>query len=110
MYRKGYVQCTCWGKGTGFTSNSVLLQENSCLLKEPEKHTLLLLPKPFVVPGERFRELYYWDSYFIVLGLLVSGLVQPAMVSVEVANCDRISQVILLYLSSFCHDLTLEVQ
>ena len=69
----------------------MLLQENSCLLKEPEKHTLLLLPKPFVVPGERFRELYYWDSYFIVLGLLVSGLVQPAMVSVKVTNCDSMN-------------------
>jgi alpha,alpha-trehalase len=28
---------------------------------------------PFVVPGGRFNELYYWDSYFIVLGLLADG-------------------------------------
>ncbi|KAL2839294.1 trehalase-domain-containing protein [Aspergillus pseudodeflectus] len=28
---------------------------------------------PFVVPGARFNELYGWDSYFIVLGLLRSG-------------------------------------
>ncbi|KAJ5116791.1 glycoside hydrolase family 37 protein [Penicillium angulare] len=27
---------------------------------------------PFVVPGARFNELYGWDSYFIVLGLLRS--------------------------------------
>ena len=26
--------------------------------------------KPYVVPGGRFNELYCWDSYFIVLGLL----------------------------------------
>ena len=25
---------------------------------------------PYVVPGGRFNELYGWDSYFIVLGLL----------------------------------------
>ena len=25
---------------------------------------------PFVVPGGRFNEMYGWDSYFIVLGLL----------------------------------------
>ena len=25
---------------------------------------------PYVVPGGRFNELYYWDSYFITLGLL----------------------------------------
>lgn len=28
---------------------------------------------PFPVPGARFNELYGWDSYFIVLGLLRSG-------------------------------------
>ncbi|PVU90515.1 hypothetical protein BB561_004853 [Smittium simulii] len=27
-------------------------------------------PYPFVVPGGRFNEMYGWDSYFIVLGLL----------------------------------------
>lgn len=29
----------------------------------------LSLPHPYVVPGGRFRELYYWDSYFTMLGL-----------------------------------------
>jgi alpha,alpha-trehalase len=28
---------------------------------------------PYVVPGGRFNELYCWDSYFIVLGLLQDG-------------------------------------
>jgi alpha,alpha-trehalase len=28
---------------------------------------------PYVVPGGRFNELYYWDSYFMVLGLLQDG-------------------------------------
>jgi alpha,alpha-trehalase len=28
---------------------------------------------PYVVPGGRFNELYYWDSYFIMLGLLQDG-------------------------------------
>jgi len=31
---------------------------------------LLYLPYPYVVPGGRFNEMYGWDSYFIVLGLL----------------------------------------
>lgn len=35
----------------------------------PEKwDSLLALPKPYVVPGGRFREVYYWDSYFTMLG------------------------------------------
>lgn len=31
---------------------------------------LLYLPNRYVVPGGRFNEMYGWDSYFIVLGLL----------------------------------------
>lgn len=34
--------------------------------------SLLPLPKPYVVPGGRFREVYYWDSYFTMLGLAQS--------------------------------------
>src|SRR5215469_3579878 len=34
---------------------------------------LLYLPKPYVVPGGRFNEMYGWDSYFIVLGLVRDG-------------------------------------
>jgi alpha,alpha-trehalase len=37
-----------------------------------EKSSILPLPKPYVVPGGRFREIYYWDSYFTMLGLLKS--------------------------------------
>ena len=33
----------------------------------------LHLPQPYVVPGGRFREMYYWDSYFTMLGLMESG-------------------------------------
>jgi len=31
--------------------------------------SLLPLPNDFIVPGGRFRETYYWDSYFTMLGL-----------------------------------------
>jgi alpha,alpha-trehalase len=39
---------------------------------------LLYLPQPYVVPGGRFNEMYGWDSYFIVRGLLRDGLVSEA--------------------------------
>jgi len=39
----------------------------------PPYSSLLALPRPYVVPGGRFRELYYWDSYFTMLGLAASG-------------------------------------
>lgn len=35
--------------------------------------TLIGLPEDYVVPGGRFREIYYWDSYFTMIGLGASG-------------------------------------
>ena len=35
----------------------------------PRWSSLLPLPNPYVVPGGRFTEIYYWDSYFTMLGL-----------------------------------------
>jgi len=56
---------------------------------------LLYLPHPYVVPGGRFNEMYGWDSYFIVLGLLHDGKADLARDMVdnflyEVANYGRI--------------------
>jgi alpha,alpha-trehalase len=39
----------------------------------PRYSSALPLPEPYVVPGGRFREIYYWDSYFTMLGLAESG-------------------------------------
>lgn len=35
--------------------------------------SLLALPQAYIVPGGRFSETYYWDSYFTMLGLAESG-------------------------------------
>ncbi len=35
----------------------------------PPRSSLLRLPHAYLVPGGRFREIYYWDSYFSMLGL-----------------------------------------
>ncbi|HEY8400375.1 MAG TPA: alpha,alpha-trehalase TreF [Cytophagaceae bacterium] len=46
------------------------------LTRQPDtikNSTLIPLPFPYIVPGGRFREIYYWDSYFTMLGLQVSG-------------------------------------
>jgi alpha,alpha-trehalase len=39
-------------------------------LTDIPKPGLLYLPNKYVVPGGRFNEMYGWDSYFIILGLL----------------------------------------
>ncbi len=41
--------------------------------KKQSYSSLLPLPNPYVVPGGRFREIYYWDSYFTMQGLAVSN-------------------------------------
>jgi alpha,alpha-trehalase len=63
-------------------------------------HGVLWLPEPYVVPGGRFNEMYGWDSYFIVLGLvrdgelaLARGMVDNAIYEIEhygtVLNANR---------------------
>ena len=37
------------------------------------RSSLIPLPNSYVVPGGRFREVYYWDSYFTMQGLVRSG-------------------------------------
>ena len=43
-----------------------------------QPHGLLYLPDKYVVPGGRFNEMYGWDSYFIIRGLLRAGRVELA--------------------------------
>ncbi len=44
---------------------------------------LLFLPNSYVVPGGRFNEMYGWDSYFIILGLLHDRRIDLARGMVE---------------------------
>lgn len=59
----------------------------SVLTRKPDAHqlsSLIPLPYPYIVPGGRFREIYYWDSYFTILGLYQSH--QDALISDMVKN------------------------
>ena len=46
----------------------------SVLTRQPDKAggSLIPLPHSYIVPGGRFGEIYYWDSYFTMLGLKAS--------------------------------------
>lgn len=41
--------------------------------KDANSSTLIPLKHDYIVPGGRFREIYYWDSYFTMLGLFADG-------------------------------------
>ncbi len=56
----------------------------------PAASSALALPSPYVVPGGRLREIYYWDSYFTMLGLvrdqrtdLVEGMIDDFTALIE---------------------------
>lgn len=43
-----------------------------------ELYSIIYVPYGMVVPGGRFREIYYWDSYWIIRGLLKSEMFYTA--------------------------------
>lgn len=67
---KGFAQTVhgYWNNLIRQTNDSTLCNGTEC------ESSLIPLNHTFVVPGGRFREIYYWDSYFVELGLLSSQL------------------------------------
>lgn len=55
------------------------------LTREPDvsNNSLISLPNKYIIPGGRFREIYYWDSYFTMLGLEVSGKIDIIQSMIE---------------------------
>lgn len=51
--------------------------------KSPELYSLIYVPNGFVIPGGRFRELYYWDTFWIVNGLLICDMTETAKGVIE---------------------------
>ncbi|THG99105.1 hypothetical protein EW026_g3193 [Hermanssonia centrifuga] len=62
------------------TNDSALCPEGET---GPCESTLIPLNHTFVVPGGRFREQYYWDSYWIVRGLIKSELLDVANATLQ---------------------------
>ncbi|XP_043849486.1 trehalase [Dromiciops gliroides] len=42
--------------------------------EQPDRYSLIYAAHPFIVPGGRFIEFYYWDSYWVMQGLLLSEM------------------------------------
>nr|AEW67359.1 trehalase [Coptotermes formosanus] len=41
---------------------------------DTDLYSIIYVQHPVIVPGGRFREFYYWDSYWIIRGLLLSEM------------------------------------
>ncbi|GAA6099605.1 trehalase, partial [Tachysurus ichikawai] len=44
----------------------------------PQMYSLIYCPNPGIVPGGRFTEFYYWDSYWVINGLILSEMMETA--------------------------------
>jgi alpha,alpha-trehalase len=59
------------------------------LVRQPQTATshssVVPLSAPYLVPGGRFRELYYWDSFFTMLGLRADA--REDLIEASIDNC-----------------------
>ena len=46
--------------------------------EQSQRSSLIVVQNPFIIPGGRFREYYYWDSYWILHGVLTCGMYDTA--------------------------------
>lgn len=53
------------------------------VLDNPSLYSLIPVPNGFVIPGGRFKEIYYWDTYWIIRGLLISEMTETAKGMIE---------------------------
>lgn len=51
--------------------------------EHPELYSIIYVPNAVIVPGGRFREFYYWDSYWIMKGLLLSEMTDTVRGMIE---------------------------
>ncbi|EMD39599.1 glycoside hydrolase family 37 protein [Gelatoporia subvermispora B] len=72
---------TFWTQLIRNTNQSALCPEGT--EDGPCESSLIPLNHTYVIPGGRFREQYYWDSYWILVGLLKSELFDVANATLQ---------------------------
>lgn len=53
------------------------------VFQNPDRYSIIPVTHGFIIPGGRFRELYYWDTYWIIDGLLLTGMESTAKGVIE---------------------------
>ncbi|XP_026219255.1 trehalase isoform X1 [Anabas testudineus] len=67
-----------WAKNIHDLWKSLGRKIRASVKDHPELYSQIYTPHPVIVPGGRFRELYYWDSYWVINGLLLSEMTDTA--------------------------------
>lgn len=53
------------------------------VFEHPELYSIIPMPNGFIIPGGRFKEIYYWDTYWIIRGLLICDMKETARGMIE---------------------------
>ncbi len=81
-FREPVLKTVTFDRKKGETVSEYISDVWQVLTRQPDEidtySSLLPLPHPYVVPGGRFSEIYYWDTYFTMLGLEQDGKTQLA--------------------------------
>ncbi|EGI59295.1 PREDICTED: trehalase-like [Acromyrmex echinatior] len=84
------LQYRKWAKHLNYIWKTLARKINNDLGVNPQRHSLIYVNNTFVIPGGRFKEFYYWDSYWIIEGLLlcdmhvtVKGMIENFLSMVE---------------------------
>jgi alpha,alpha-trehalase len=76
-FRLPALKTVSYNRRPGETVSQYIADLWQLLLRKPDEteaySSLLPLPAPYIVPGGRFSEIYYWDTYFTMLGLERDG-------------------------------------
>lgn len=67
-----------WAKNLNLIWKKLARIMNEDVEKYPDRHSLIYVKNGFIIPGGRFKEFYYWDSYWVIEGLLLSDMYQTA--------------------------------
>ncbi|KAK7862704.1 hypothetical protein R5R35_000939 [Gryllus longicercus] len=63
-----------WASQLNVIWKSLSRKVNDTIKDNSDRYSIIYVPNHFVVPGGRFRELYYWDTYWVVRGLILSDM------------------------------------
>lgn len=67
-----------WLKALNIIWKQLARQVNKEIAENPDRHSLIYVENGFIIPGGRFKEFYYWDSYWVIEGLLLCEMHQTA--------------------------------
>ncbi|CAJ1937202.1 unnamed protein product [Sphenostylis stenocarpa] len=73
-----HPQVRAWALQVHSLWKNLTRKTSAAVQAHPDLHTLLPLPGFVVIPGSRFREAYYWDSYWVIRGLIASKMYDTA--------------------------------